>query len=449
LPNLNLSDITKKIMGNLPGRRGGGGGGGGGGGDKKWKMPPALRARVEETLSRNIEASLDGIGNAAYVQEEAKRLKTWYAVSFLNEATNKTSASIFRAAAKSGEDPGDKIMELADSYNRAVAILGEAQAKMALEMYDSLESFQQFVDELEAAQEHARRVEDWKFDQKEMSNSDYLAALRQRLVGLEEYSDEWMDIMAQIRRIEQEVVDETKAKQQEEIDNERKLRQRKLALQEITLTDYLAYLRGLLSGYEKYSDEWWDIHNEIEDAEKNSADTAKSWADAVADALRQAFDSVVGPIKSATSLISAFGDQANVSFAEVQGFYDHMKEGTQRWVDAIRTLRERGLNSQTLNELISAGPQSLSFAESLVSMGQDGVSFINGSVSDINAMASGLGSDIAQGSVGTVIQNQSNFDLSIGDVTLTFDPTGTTLTIEDVRNAINTAFSQFANTVNR
>jgi hypothetical protein len=80
-------------------------------------------------------------------------------------------------------------------------------------------------------------------------------------------------------------------------------------------------------------------------------------------------------------------------------------------------------------------------------MGADGVGFINSSVSDIDAMASGLGSSIATASVGTLVQNQQTYNLNVGDVTLAFDATGSTLTTQDVQSAIDVAFRQFASSV--
>lgn len=442
-----ISGVNRSLRGWSPpaSRSGGGGGGGGGvGGTPKWTMPPELRRVVEATLRRNIDVVLDGIGNKAAVADEARRLKTWYAVAYLKEATNRTSAAIYKAADAAGEDPSDKILSLADAYNRAVAILGEAQAKMSLNMYDSLESYEAFVDELERIRAEQRAIEDWKFDEGRMGASKYLEILRARLVGLKKYSEEWRDIMSAIKRVEQQVLDEEKERGERRIAKQKRIRERQVALGRMSIADYVEYLKQLRNTYKKHSDEWWALQDEIDGINRRSAETAKSWAEQVGDAMRSAFESVVDPIRQATSLITAFGQQSNISMSQVQDFYGHMKEGVTRWVDAIRTLKDRGLNAKTLNELISAGPSSLGFAESLVAMGSDGVSFINQSVADIDALASGLGSEIATSSVGTLIQNQQTYNLDVGDISLVFDPRGTTLTIADVNAAIQAAFQDFA-----
>ncbi len=434
LPTDWVSDAVKGIIGNIPAKAksGGGGGGGGGGGAKKWKMPPALRKAVEATLSRNIEVALDGIGSQAAIMDEAKRVKTWYAVSFLNEATNRTSASIFAAADKEGRDPSDDIMSLADAYNTAVKILGEAQAKLSLEMYDSLDAYKAFVDALEEAQAEASELLRWKYDNSQAVGGDeYLRHLRSMLVGAQENTQEWRDLMDEIRRVEQE-----------DMNRRRSLWRRQYEMREIDALTYRTYLENMLSTYAMYSDDWYAIWQEIQEIQ--GSDTLGDWATSVQDAMQQAFDAAVNPIKQATNLVAAFGDQMDVTKDQIMGFYDHMTTGTQQWIDVIKQLQASGLDKGILQDLISAGPSSLGFAQSLAGLSPDELAKVNAQQGQIDDLTNQFGSNIATGSVGAAIANQNNYNLNIGDITLSFDPAGTTLTLGDVQTAINTAFQNFA-----
>lgn len=406
----------------------------------KWKMSPALRNAVNNTLAKGAAWVLSGPAYTGFLMEEADRVRRWYATAYLNEATNWTSANIFRQAEADGIDPSDKIQDLATAYMQAADLVGEANAKMALNIYTSLESYQDWVAATVELIERNQKIQDYKYDSGQMNTSQYLAELRSRLVGLKEYSDEWIDLMLQIQSLEKKVVDE----QAENVQKERTIMQRKYALDEISLADYRAYLTNMLNSFERYSDEWWDIQSELMDLQEDTGDQLKDWADQVNDALKDAFDNVVDPIKEATSLVGAFGDQMGTTQKDIQAFYSHMKQGTAEWINTINALRNQGLNDEMLKELIQQGPQGLSFAKSISDMGAGGIKFINDSMADINKMAADLGSSIALGSVGTVIQSQQNFDMTIGDITLSLDATGTSITMDDVKRAVDEGFSKFA-----
>jgi hypothetical protein len=219
-----------------------------------------------------------------------------------------------------------------------------------------------------------------------------------------------------------------------------------------TTSEYLNYLYTRLNAYEQYSQEWMDIWREIQDLEQGEIDKQKDKEDAIkdfADAVKDAFDdikrSVEDPILQATSLVQAFGDQATMSMEQLRGFYQHQMEGVQRWVTVIKELKNRGINAKFLNELISAGPQSLGFAESVLNLGDEGISFINQSMADIASMAGDLGTNIATGNVGTLVQNDNSMTITVGDIQITGEMEG--VTIAEVQAAIDAALGQVAQDV--
>jgi uncharacterized membrane protein len=314
-------------------------------------------------------------------------------------------------------------------------------------LYDRLAGMEQFsdewmqtIDKIESIEQASiadqDRIMEYRYSSQEIDSAEYLRYLRAKLVGLEQYSEEWIQIMGAIQSVESDSLREAQ-----------ELQQKRLALGEISTQEYLNYLKAQLAGYEKYSDEWMALHDEIESIEESSADKLKSWADSISDALKNAFDEVVDPIKNATSLLAAFGDQSNITMDQVKGFYDHMKAGTARWVDVIRGLKDAGLNPDMLKQLIAAGPQSLSYAESLLGLGGEGISFINQSMSEIDALAAGLGNEIATASVGTLIQTQTNLSVDVGGIEISMDIEGTTITIADVQAAITAAIGQLATSI--
>lgn len=60
---------------------------------------------------------------------------------------------------------------------------------------------------LKAVYDHQREIEDNQFEFHVMSKDRYLEILRQRLVGLEEYSDAWVAVMRQIQEVQGEALD--------------------------------------------------------------------------------------------------------------------------------------------------------------------------------------------------------------------------------------------------
>jgi hypothetical protein len=287
--------------------------------------------------------------------------------------------------------------------------------------------------------EHQRSVEDWKFDHDKLNYKQYRKMLVERLKNYKAYSDEWMQITDQIQQLDADHL-------QKEID----LQGDKLTLGEIDKKTYLAFLKEKLKGLKKYSDEYmsvWqsikDLEQELVDEQDNKTNAVKDFASAVVQAFQDIKTGVSQPIVDATNMIAAFGDQATLSMDQVQGYYAHMLEGTQRWVSVIRELKGKGINGSFLNQLIQAGPQSLGFAESVLSLGDGGISMINDSMKQISDLANGLGTDIANGSIGTLNQNNNSVTITVGQVDITAEmPNGVTMT--QVQTAIHDALASVA-----
>jgi hypothetical protein len=237
-------------------------------------------------------------------------------------------------------------------------------------------------------------------------------------------------------------MDEIRRVEQEDMNRRRSLWRKQYEMREIDALTYRTYLENMLSTYEMYSDDWYAIWQEIQEVQ--GSDTLADWAASVQDAMQQAFDAAVNPIRQATNLVAAFGDQMDVTKDQIMGFYEHMTTGTQQWIDVIKQLQASGLDKGILQDLIAAGPKSLGFAQSLAGLSPEELAKVNAQQGQINDLTDQFGSDIAVGSVGTAIATQNNYNLSIGDITLSFDPVGTTLTLGDVQTAINTAFQNFA-----
>lgn len=444
--------IDKMIAGikaNVPKTKAKGGGGGGGGGaakDDKWAPSAEQLANMQAALAAPIVDMLTGELGAAWQKQLIDNWMTGVTGNMLAEGKTKLGAGILQAAATAGTDPTDELRKAAEEYNRLVKMIGKANADAVLGMTDNLDEFGKYVDAVEALTKHQQDVEDWKSQRGEIDLADYKKLLEARLVNLEAYSDDWMSVQDQIKSVD----DQMSQKQKDDLDEEKRLQQARLTLNEISKADYLTYLRARLVNLDKYSQEYMDIWQEIQDMEKQVVDDQKAATDAVksfADDVKQAFDdiakSVSDPMIRATSLIAAFGDQATVTQDQIQGFYSHMLEGTQRWVTVIKALKAAGVNQSFLTELIQAGPQSLSFAEQVLAMGPGGISMINQNMADIADLATGLGTNIASGSVGTLNQTDQSIHITVGNIAITGEMPGG-VTIDQVAAAISSALSGIA-----
>jgi TP901 family phage tail tape measure protein len=420
------------------GGRGGGGGGGGGGGSgaaaaamDRWQATPEQLRAIATAINTPVTNILQSDAFAAAVNTQADRAWLGAVQAAMMQGTNRISAHILYAAHAEGRDPASEMERLSRSYMRAVKEMGEASAQAAIQMFSSVDELEDVVDRFVELRERQRNQEDFMYRQQQMTDAAYIGILRQRLSALEEWSSEWVNIRSQIIEIEEEAADR----------EDRMFRNRR-EVGVVSNADYRQYLQRRLAMFEQYSDEWMAIWRELQEAEKQTADTTRNWTEQIADAFRQTFDSFRDPIIRATSLISAFGSEAMTTMEQVRGFYEHQVEGTRRWTETIKQLQAMGANSDFIRDLVSQGPGSLGFAESILRMGNEGVSFINDSMRAIEDITKGAGIDYANAQIGQAIQQQNNVSLTIGTIDLKFDLEGTVLTIDDVRAAIGAALAE-------
>lgn len=270
------------------------------------------------------------------------------------------------------------------------------------------------------------------------SNEAYLAILQQRLAGTTQFSDEWASAMREVQSFQEQML----ADQEAMVDKQRSIEDNMYAVGDKGMEEYLGLLNERLSGLEKYSDEWTSLYQKIkgieDQAAKDAASAAQDAADAIqeaADALQAAIDAIANPIKQATSLFEAFGDQDFTSFDQIVGFYDHMQEATQRWSQAIAQLRSAGLNAGMLSQLIQAGPNSLGFAESIIGAGQSGIDYINQQDAALGGIANTIG------------QNNSSLVIDVGGVQISVDASGQMIDTAELTASVNEAFAELANKI--
>lgn len=441
-----IDALLKGIVGNIPKTPGKKGGGGGGGGTPKWQPTAEQLANMREALSAPILNMLSGDLGATWQKQMADAWFTSTTKNMLSEGKTRLGAGILTAAQESGTDPTQEFDKATEAYERLAKAVGKATADSVLNMTDNLDAFVAYVDAVEVAIQHQQDVDEWKSKKDIQSLYAYKAQLVERLKSLAAYSDEWMALTDKIAQITDQQVQFNKDAQAESM----RMEEARLALGEISNAQYLEYLRARLTMYDKYSVEWMDIWSKIQDAEKKAIDETKAANDAVtsfADDVKKAFDdmkkSVADPMIQATNLIAAFGDQATVTQDQLQGFYSHMLSGTQRWVTVIKALKAEGINKDFLNDLIQAGPRSLSFAESVLALGAGGVSMINQNMADIADLSNGLGTDIAKGSIGTLNQNDQSINITVGDVSIIGEMPGG-VTLDQVQAAITAALGGVA-----
>lgn len=396
-----------------------------------------------DAIGKPIENLMSGEGFLATIDEQLKRAHREAIEGALAAGTSRLGAYILYTAEAEDRDPSDDIKDLTKEYMRAVDLIGVAQANLAIDLYTTTEDFSAMLDGVEEAREKAAeaaeaqaRKEDYLFDHQKMNARDYVNILKQRMNGLEEYSDEWISLQDQIINAEEDIADQ-----------EDRIFRNKFEAGVLNNAEYIAYLQQRLTKFEQYSDEWMDIWRELEGFEDDAEQASQDAVSNIADAIKQSFDQFRDPIIEATSLISAFGNEASMTRGQMEGFFEHQIEGTRRWVDTIKRLKDMGINPNFLQDLIAQGPRSLGFAESVLALGQEGVGFINDSMGTIDDLVNPAGLAYANATIGQAIQNQQNITLTIGQIDLSFDNDGA-LTLDDVNRAIDTALANLANSIN-
>lgn len=494
--NSAISGIMNNIRQPKP-KTGGGGGGGGGGSKPEYVIPPWLAKNIAATMAQPIINELTGAALQEFQKNQVRKWVVGFNTGMLAGGTTRLGAGIISAHGAAGTKPDEDLMEAAEAYTDLVELIGQGHADMAIGLFESLDEFTNYVDGVREQIEREKAIQDWQHANNKISNEQYMQILRDRLALTEEYSDDWMSIQDQISNLNEQMkneqddlsrwqfdnnersyadyrgylmnrlaatqaytsewrslMDELKALDedhvQDNIDRWQDEEDRMANMREVgdvSLQDYRTFLNSRLSLYEKYSDEWMNIWGELHDLEEQAKEDLTDFGDAFVDAFSGLQQSVIDPIKAATDVIAAFGDQSSVTLDQIQGFYSHQLEGIQRWANTIKALQSAGVNRTFLQQLIAAGPQSLGFAESILALGTGGVSLINESMAGIDAIAAGLGLDYARSQVGAVNNVDNSFTVDMGGMTISIANPDGSVTIAQVEQAIANALQKVADSV--
>lgn len=281
---------------------------------------------------------------------------------------------------------------------------------------------------------HKKYSQEWAGFQREIDNvhDDLARAEQDRLDAIE-------DAAREEERLRQEAADARQAA----LDKQRGIEDVMFAVGDMSTDKYLSLLNKRLAGTEKYSDEWYSLWSSIQQINAEAADSLASLAnemqshtDAIFSALADSYDAIVSPIESAANFIGNLSGGA-VTQAGVSGYYSHMTEALERWAKTVETLRSMGLNDNTLQGIITAGPSSLAFAESIMTGGKSMVDTINAGEANVSRLTSQFGTANMPG------VSQSGTSLTIGNITIDIGE-GSTLTKEDVKEALEEALDQLA-----
>lgn len=112
-------------------------------------------------------------------------------------------------------------------------------------------------------------------------------------------------------------------------------------------------------------------------------------------AFQGAFDSISGAIRKLENVTSAFGKGTEVTASNIMDYYNQMAKGSQEFAGRIQDLANMGLNSTTLNDLLSQGPDALNVVRAILQGGQSTVNSINASVNTIDQTANQVGRQFA------------------------------------------------------
>ncbi len=422
------------------GGRGGGGGGGGGGGfranERNFTLSPDQIANIRATLAQPVAELMDAAGEVAArrVAESQQSFDTM--LHFYSWGLTRLGASILQDASDADEDPRQALEEMTSLVIEARRLFGLEMTDAAINRFDSLELFRQWMDEMSRLRDLEMNRQDFEFRRETISAAQYREILQGRLQSLEEYTSEWIRLQDQILALDEQIQAEQDA-----------IFRNRFEAGDVSLAEYETFLKKKLNSYEQYSDEWISIWRELQSLQEEEVERSERILQSLESTLTETFNSFMDPITAATDLIGAFGDSTVESMGQLEGFYDHMKEGTQRWVVSLEELRDLGVNNQFLQDLISQGPGSLAFAESLLALGPDAISLINSSMADIAAIAQPAAMDFTEAQIGTLVQNQNNISLTIGSMDLSFDTEGGFVTMADVQAAIQEALSNLGDQI--
>jgi TP901 family phage tail tape measure protein len=388
---------------------------------------------VDQMVQKALTTSL---GQAATTAQTVSLQARKSVIENMTGLFSRTGQGIVNEAIQSGQDPTDQFNKVADSFDELTKKIGKDTAVQLLYYAGNAEEYKAMADEIIHQNELQMSKEDYMFSHAQMSTDDYKKILQERLTHVEQYSSEWVQLMDQIDQVEQDrnaTIEKNDAKQ-------RKLNDKQFQMNELSREDYIKYLNELITHYDKYSDQYMEIWGKLHDLQMEQEDATKQLTASLKDAWQQAYDDMADPIKSATSLIGAFGSSMDVTSESIKSFYGHVKEATSRWIDAVTKLKASGIDKGFLSDLIKQGPQSLTLAETILGMGSEGIGFINSSIGDIAAMTQQFGTGmLPAASVGTMIDNK--VVITVGDVNVTA-PGNVGLTQTDLVTLVNQVFGE-------
>jgi hypothetical protein len=125
-------------------------------------------------------------------------------------------------------------------------------------------------------------------------------------------------------------------------------------------------IEGLIKGLESKADE-------LRDKLAGIIDRASSFRSAVS-----------GGFGSFLDISGAFG----LGGADIQSFFASQVSGAQQFAAILKALQAQGASPALLQQIASAGPQAIPFAQQLLQMGPEGIAGISGALSMISQLAS-------------------------------------------------------------
>lgn len=241
------------------------------------------------------------------------------------------------------------------------------------------------------ANESERKQNQIMLELGEISEMTQLAYLDRKIAAEEKYTDEWWDLTQERMGLAEEMADRQKKVEKMMVD-----------LGVISKNEYKVLLKSRLETLRKFSDEWYEVWQEImsledgvavsvEDAQKRydqaledqleaTEDHTKAMANAIEDyrreienELRAARDAITEPILALGDVVQQFGGDLDVSRDEILEYYRHVTQGAQRFKGAMERLEAAGVSEGLLDQLYKAGPEALNVAtafEEMVASGQ-------------------------------------------------------------------------------
>lgn len=345
-----------------------------------------VSSKAVEAAIKQVEDLTQAWENQVKVQEDAAKRADL--VSKINEAQ----------AAISKADKPEAREKATESYN---------DAKRALEEFDRAQARSaeqtRIAAQIQAAEHRLRIVrnrEQWYFDA--MTTRQQLANLAKRIGAEEKYSDEWMSLMRDRRRL----LDEIAADEKRFTDEIVRLTEEREQAAEQEYEAGLAELNRML-------DERNDIMSQMSQREEQYAlDTANAHRD-YSKAVRDAQEAATRAVKDAVAarrsgLESEFrllaGDESMARVGDLAKLADAQNQQMQEWHQGLLELQRRGMSDEVMKALgIADSPKQLEAVRRLLSGSVEEIDRLNMAIADRQAMLN----DIV-----TTESNNTMFELS-------------------------------------